>query len=161
MADLDDVIVSRLSKLLACANAGGKRLPTEAIRQYNLADLKTRLPEAVAMLKQILLVTLHETGLDAKSEIAFRMETSQWVSVMNQHPEKRQIEWLFAGNTDLRAQLAIIELQSEIVALAEAHAGFRNAFDSDPWAALSQFREVFDTMEPNIFHLQDGAGSSP
>jgi len=106
-ATTDSANFSPLSKALASGDLTGAAsellaMPRAQRRMY-MATLRAQLQENLAQFQAETGKLFSEYGVDTSREIVLQLDESGKVTVANDHPDKAQIESLFAINADLTA----------------------------------------------------------
>lgn len=141
-ADGDEVTLS--------AEAKGKKAAriSELLQQADTAikteDVRTDYEQNLASLQSRLQLLFYKNGIDTSQEIRLQTSADGKVVVAGDHPQKEQIEKLFADDPSLRNDFVQVDAQGTFLRAVEESVAFQNAYAEDPQAALERFSYLFE-----------------
>ena len=124
---------ARISELLQQAD---KAIKSEDIRtdyEQNLSSLQSRLQ-----------VLFYKNGIDTSQEVRLQTAADGKVIVAGDHPQKEQIEKLFADDPSLRNDFVQVDAQASFLRAVEEAMAFQKAYAEDPQAALERYSYLFE-----------------
>jgi hypothetical protein len=107
-------------------------------------DLESLQKKTLEMVQGRLQSLFEQNGIDTSREIRLQVGASGQVIVANDHPQKAQIEKLFADDPTLRDQYVKLTSLTETLGAAQEAIAFQKAYAEDPYAAVAQFSYLFN-----------------
>jgi hypothetical protein len=86
-----------------------------------------------------------QQGIDTSQEIRLQVGADGQVVVTNDHPQREQIQQMFADDPQLRNDFVQAQSLAEMVGSAQEGAAFQKAYAQDPEAAVAQYWYLFDS----------------
>jgi hypothetical protein len=107
-----------------------------------LQEAQNRIHDA---LSQKLGSALRKAGIDTSREIRLQVASDGSVVVVNDHPQKAEIEKLFTDDPQLRNQYVEYTSISETISAINEGMAFQRAYAKNPQAAVEQYWYLFDS----------------
>lgn len=117
--------------------------------KFDLGNLEQKIGGLQARLVKL----FAEHGIDDAAGVSLRTGSDGRVNVVGDHPQKTEIEQLFADDPQLRNSFVEVQAQSEFKRAAEEAIAFQEAYRKNPQQALEEFKYLFQERT-DVFTLQ-------
>ena len=97
-----------------------------------------------------------ENGISLDPPVELTTDGSGYVRVKGDHPQKEEIEQLFADNPDLANEFRGISALSSLVEAAAEYEEFAKLYEQDPYAAMARYAHLFNDLPKEDFSLVVG-----
>ncbi len=136
----------------------GELLTGEPIQQLDkgieLPDIRTHANSLRDDIERRLNRALQDAGVDGGSELRLRISPSDGVvEVVGDHPQRVAIEALFAGDPDLSSDFRQLVAINQLLQAADEHRPFAQAYEENPWQAVSTYRQLFQGRQEAVLQL--------
>lgn len=150
-ADGDELSLSPVAR-------GKQAARTAELLQWNaepleVADMRRDYDQKLAGLESRLQVEFAKAGIETSPPFQLQTDTEGKVRVAGDHPQKSQIEQLFADNQDLRDDFAEVNAKADFLRAADEAMAFQRAYAEDPEGAVKRFSYLFDNDRKPTFQL--------
>ena len=150
-ADGDELSLSPVAR-------GKQAARTAELLQWNaepleVADMRRDYDQKLAGLESRLQVEFAKAGIETSPPFQLQTDTEGKVRVAGDHPQKAQIEQLFADNPDLRDDFAEVNAKADFLRAADEAMAFQRAYAEDPEGAVKRFSYLFDNDRKPTFQL--------
>lgn len=116
--------------------------------RITLDEMEQLQQEALSSVQSRLTSLFAKQGIDTSSEIQLKVASDGRVIVANNHPQKAEIEKLFADDPELRNEFVKMTSLTEMVGSAQEAAAFQKAYAKNPSAAVAQYDYLFGQTDP-------------
>lgn len=113
----------------------------------SITDMETAQQQIQAQVESKLNRLFAEHDIDTTQEIRLQVGADGRVIVANDHPQRDQIEQLFADDPELRNDFVQAQSMAEFLGAAQEAIAFQQAYARDPEAAVAQFSYLFDATQ--------------
>ena len=135
-------------------------VPRRADGSVNIENIRTYRDERKDALDARLREAFRDAGIDTSAQIRLQVGYDGHVAVANDHPQRDEIEQIFADNPDLRNHFAEVASLSEVIRAGEEASAFQQAYADDPDAAIAEFWHLFSGQRRPDFSLLIGGDES-
>lgn len=111
----------------------------------SITDLEAAQQKAQSSIRAKLHDLFASEGIDTTQEIQLQIGADGQVYVMNDHPQREQIQQLFADDPTLRDDFCEFQCLTETVGAIREGIAFQRAYANDPEAAVAQYWYLFDS----------------
>ena len=145
--DANDPHLALLGKLLT-----GKPIQ-QLDRGIRIPDIRTHADSLRNKFERKLQQALLDAGVDVGSEVRLRINPGDGVvEVMDDHPQRVAIEALFANDPNLSSDFRQLVAMNQLLQAADAHRDFAQAYEDNPWQAVSTYRHLFNGQQEAVLH---------
>lgn len=149
----DRTSISSLAQLLSRTAMGSSPPLSTALRGQTIEDLRKEMPEQIASLGGRMLDAMDTAKAPLSGEVSIRLGVDRRIRVEGEAKSVARVESLLSGKGQISRDLASLELQAEVLYLAERNPHFAKAYDADPRVALNVFKSAFDKVPAQTFML--------
>ena len=97
-----------------------------------------------------------ENGISLDPPVELTTDAGGNVRVKGDHPQKEEIEQLFADNPGMSNEFRKISVLSSLVEAAAEYEEFAKLYEQDPYAAVARYAHLFNNMPREEFSLVVG-----
>ena len=120
-------------------------------RTKTLAEVGQDLQANLADYEELLGGLLRETKVDPATELVLQADGKGHVNVVEDHPDGRAVETLFAENSVLVSRFMVMAARASILHAAETHPTFQQDYQANARGAIE---EHIDVLEEHLFDFQ-------
>ncbi len=120
-------------------------------RTKTLAEVGQDLQANLADYEELLGGLLRETKVDPETELVLQADGKGHVNVVEEHPDGRAVETLFAEHSVLVSRFMVMAARASILHAAETHPTFRQDYQADARGAIE---EHIGVLEEHLFDFQ-------
>ncbi len=128
-------------------------VPRSADGSIHLEDIRTYRNERRDALNARIREAFRDAGLDTNEEIRLQVGYDGRIVVANDHPQREEIEQIFADDAELRNHFAEVASLSELIRAGDEATRFQRAYAKDPVAAVAEFWHLFSGQARPEFSL--------
>lgn len=127
----------------------------------SLSDIRTGLERRTEAFESRASELFLENSISLDPPAELTTDGSGNVRVKGDHPQKEEIEQLFADNPDLANEFRGLSAQSSLVEAAAEYEEFAKLYEQDPYAAVARYAHLFNGLPKEEFSLVVGEERSP
>jgi len=141
-------IATESPRRLRAQQALAHSLASPTGERLNLEELRAKAEQALSGLHGRIAARLEEAGIEFGGGFRLQISAEGALSVTG-HPQREEIARTLEQDGPLAEGLRSVFATLDLVAAADGHRNFARAYESDPVAAVEQFRELFSNDPPS------------
>lgn len=126
----------------------------------SLSDLESGLERKQEQLEDDIAALFLENGISRPPEVELTTDGEGGVRVQGGHPQKKQIEALFADDPELSSDFRAVSGLSSLVEASGEYVDFAALYQQDPYAAVARYGHLFNGEGDEAFSLTIGESAA-